>query len=93
MLPVKLTGFYSSNTSIISNGHYARKMQFLDCKNFSKSFKTKPKEASISKINNIKNPGKYCKRMLEEKYTKTQQAIEKCERCHENKMILNNPSS
>lgn len=24
--------------------------------------------------------------MLDEKYTKTQQATEKCERCHENKM-------
>lgn len=70
MLPVEFTGFYSFNTSIISNGHYARKVQFLDCKNFLKSFKTKPKEASVSKINNIKNLGKYCKRMLGEKYTK-----------------------
>lgn len=26
--------------------------------------------------------------MLDEKYTKTQQATEKCERCHENKITL-----
>lgn len=30
--------------------------------------------------------------MLDEKYTKTQQATEKCERCHENKMTLKKQS-
>lgn len=51
-LPVKLTGIYSFNTSIISNGHYARKRQLLDCKEyFLKALKTKAQAASISKIN------------------------------------------
>lgn len=51
-LQVKVTGIYSLNTSIISNGHHARKMQLLDSKNFLKALKTKAKAASISKINN-----------------------------------------
>lgn len=94
-LQVKLTGIYSFNTSIISNGHHARKMQLLDSKNFFKSFKNKSK-SSLHKQNKQQNEnqGKYCKRtaMLDEKYTKTQQATEKCERCHENKMILKKQS-
>lgn len=53
-LPVKLTGIYSFNTSIISNGYYARKTQLLDCKNCFKALKTKAKTASISKINKTK---------------------------------------
>lgn len=87
--------FIFFNTSIISNGHYARKMQILDCKIFFKSFKNKSK-SSLHKQNKQqnKNKGKYCKRtaMLDEKYIKTQQATEKCERCHENKMTLKKQS-
>lgn len=72
-LPVKLTGIYNFNTSITSNGHYARKSQLQECKEFFKSFKNKS-TSSLHKQNKPqnKNQGKYCKRtaiMLDEKYT------------------------
>lgn len=70
-------------------------MQLLDCKIFFLKL-LKTEEASISKINSKINNNKKANManiakelpMLDEKYTKTQQATEKCERCHENKFIL-----